>query len=509
MHKTNHLWKSLFLFSAIATLVACSKPNQQEEPNRPPASFTVSVTNVSYNTATLTWTAAADPENEPVTYSIELNGQSVAAAQSATTYQLTSLVKNTAYSGKVVAKDVSGNNTAISFTFNTSDLPAPSDFTVKLNDSTNKSLTLSWTASTLPNSEPVTYDVFVNNGLKASNLTQTTYLVTGLAPQTSYSVKVVAKSAGGKSTEKTISLQTGANSSPYSFTAEALEHGFSFVKLKWTATTDANDDSLSYFLSRNGNLTPLTEAPVNGSYTYFLKGLNAATAYTVAIVAKDAYGGEVASNNVQVTTNNGPENNFSFTINNVAEVEWIQPYAGQFNPSASSYSIDDVEKSLSTVQVNFLNLGNGKMHVKMFLNTQDFPVGESKRVRFKLNWGGNESQTQSATQNYTRYFFTPTTAEVSAAVIKKVSNGGYIFSLTFKNDIISDYTEWSVPEVKFDNIIQPGTISIQFASGKTVQSVFGNLTEADYNYLKTKTDGFIIVKDAGGHHRLNFNYTVQ
>ncbi|MBB1283806.1 fibronectin type III domain-containing protein [Flavisolibacter sp. BT320] len=468
----------------------------------------MSVNNVTSNSATVTWTAATDPENEAVTYAVELNAQSSATGLTATTLNLTNLAKNTLYNGKITATDVSGNTTVSNFTFNTSDSPAPSDFTVKLDASTNKSLTVSWTAATHP-TEAITYDIYNGATLTSANQTQTVYTFVGLTPQTSYALKVVAKSAGGKSTEKTLNTQTTANTAPVAFAAEELEHGFSYIRLKWTASTDANGDSLSYFLNRNGNLTPLTEAAVNGRYTYVLKGLHPSTAYATSIVAKDPFGGEVSSNAVQTTTNNGPENNFSFTINNAAEVEWIQPYTGQFNPSASTYSIDGVDKSLAAVQVNFLNLDNGKMYVKLFLNTQDFPVGENKQVRFKLSWGANESQTLSAAVSYTRYQFSATTAEISSAVIKRNSNGSYSFQLNFKNDIISDHTEWTVSEVKFDNSIQPGTISLQFPSGKTVQSVFGSLTEADYNYLKTKSDGFIIIKDAGGYHRLNFTYTVQ
>lgn len=507
MYQTNLLRQLLASF-LFCILFACTKPNE-EKPNRPPGDFTVSVSGVTFNSATLTWTAATDPENEAVSYTIELNGQAVASNVTATTQALSSLQKNTAYTGKVTAKDASGNSTAANFSFNTSDSPPPSDFTVKLDASTNKSLTVSWTAATIPTGESILYDVYAGTTLKAANISQLQHTLTGLAPKTAYQVKVVAKTAGGKSTEKILSAQTADNASPSALTAQADGHGFSFLKLKWTAATDADGDSISYFLSRNGSLTPLTEAAVNGTYTHVVKGLTPSTVYSVGIVAKDAYGGEVASNTVQVTTNQGPEDNFIFSINNVAEVEWIQPYTGQFNPSASTYSINGVEKSLATVQVNFLNLGNGKLYVKIFLNTTDFPFGETKQVKFKLNWAANESITQSKTNTYTRYFYSATLAQVATAVIKKHSNGDHGFVLTFKNDMASEYTTWTVQEVKFDHSIQGGSISLQSASGKTVQSVSGSLTEADYNYLKTKTDGYILIKDEGGNHRINFSYTVQ
>jgi hypothetical protein len=422
---------------------------------------------------------------------------------------LSNLQKNAAYTGKVKATDASGHSTAVDFTLNTSDTPAPSDFSVKLDGSNNKSLTVSWTAATLPNSQPVVYDVYIGTALKTANITPTQYLFTGLTPNTSYQIKIIAKSADGKSTEKTLSAQTTANTAPATFVAEEIELGFSYIKLKWTASVDADNDSISYFLKRNGVTIPLTVTSVGGVYTYVEKNLASNSAYSLSIVASDAFGGEITSNTLQATTNNGPENDFLFTAKNSGSdvlLEWIQAYPSQFDPAASSYIINGVEKSLSTVQVNFLTVGNG-VYVKIFLPASEFPDNSQRQVKLKLAWGANESTTQSRTVNHTRYVFSATTANVSSAIIKKYSNGDYGYKLTFTNDVISDYSVWSVVEVKLENSIQPGSTTLQFPSGQTVQSVSGSLTESDYNYLKTKSEGYIIVQDAGGYHRLNFNYT--
>ncbi|HVF95990.1 MAG TPA: fibronectin type III domain-containing protein, partial [Flavisolibacter sp.] len=366
------------------------------------------------------------------------------------------------------------------------------------------------TASTLPNNDPVQYDVYVGATLKATNITQTAYTAAGLTPKTAYQIKVVAKSAEGKSTEKILAAQTADNVAPVTFTAQEVDHGFSNVRLKWNAAVDANNDSLSYFLSRNGILTPLTEVPVSGIYTYVVKNLSASTAYSVSIVAKDPYGGEAVSNTVQGTTNAGPANDFLFTAKNSGsnvELEWIQSYPGQFDPATSSYIINGVEKSLSTVQVSFLNTGSG-LYVKIILPAADFPDNTQRPIKLKLGWGANENTTQSRTVNHTRYFLSATTALVSSAVLKTYSNGDKGYVLTFANDKISDFSTWNVVEVKFENCIQPGTVSLQFPTGQTVQSVFGGLPQNDYDYLKTRSEGYLVVQDAGGYHRLNFSYTV-
>jgi len=500
----------VFLFASI--LIAGSKPSNEKKENRPPGTFTVTVSSVTFNSAVLNWTAAADPENEAVTYTVTLDGQSVASNIAATTQNLSSLQKNKAYTGTVKAIDASGNSTTVNFSFNTSDSPAPSDFTLQLGAITNKSVAISWTASTLPANEQVKYDVYVGTTLTSANLIQTTHTVNGLTPNTSYTLKVVAKSADGKSTEKTINTQTITNNAPATFSAQSSESGFSYVKLTWNAAIDGDNDSLSYFLDRNGVLTPLTDPPVSGNYTYVVKNLSPTTAYSFTIVAKDAYGGQASSNMVQMTTKNGPENNFLFTAKNDGgdvKLEWIQDYPTAFSTAASSYMIAGVEKSLSLVQVSTAPLAGNKLYVQIILPGSEFPANAARDIKLKLNWGVNESVTQSRTVNHTRYILSATTASVSSAEIKTFSNGDRGFVLKFTNDIISDQSTWTVVEVKFDNCIQPGSISTQFPVAGTVSSIFGNLSEADYQYLRTKSEGYIVVQDAGGYHRLNFTYIVQ
>jgi hypothetical protein len=491
----------------IFSITSCTK---QQNENKAPGAFTITVSNATSTGAQLNWTEAKDPENEAVSYSIELNGQAVATNVTATNYTLQNLVKNTTYNGKITAGDASGKSVVANFSFTTSDAPLPSDFTMKMDNSTNKNLSISWTPSTLPGNEPVTYDVFLDNQLKATGITQTVIIIDKLTPKTTYKIKVVAKAQSGKSVEKVLDAQKLENTSPANFMAEEVEHGFSFIKIKWTMPADADNDSLIYFLNKNGVLTPLSELPANNVYTYVSKGLNAAAAYQVSIVAKDPYGAESSSNPLSITTKTGPENNFTFETkadgNNVV-LEWNQSYPFQFNPANSSYFINGVEKSLAQVQVNFNDLGNNVFNCKAYLNAADFPANTSQPVKLQMYWGPNETLTQSRIVSYTRYLYTATSAEVNYAIIKRYSNGDYGFVLKFTNEVISDFSEWTVKEVKFENSIAPGSISLQFPMGKTVQSVFGSITAAEYDFLKTKSQGYIIVQDEGGYHRINFTFT--
>ena len=160
---------------ALLIISACGK--KEPAVNKAPSSFSVSVTNTTDKTATLSWTEAKDPEGSAVTYAITLNSQSAASNLSATNYALANLVKNTNYTGVVIASDASGNKTEASFSFSTTDAPTPTDFTITAGTTTNKSVAFTWSASTLPAGAVVTYDVFANNVLKQANLTVLTYLL--------------------------------------------------------------------------------------------------------------------------------------------------------------------------------------------------------------------------------------------------------------------------------------------------------------------------------------------
>ncbi|NDC78214.1 MAG: fibronectin type III domain-containing protein [Chitinophagia bacterium] len=103
-----------------------------------------------------------------------------------TTYVVSGLAANTAYSLFVRARDAAGN-TAQSNTLSVTtlaDTQAPTAPTLSSPSKTTNSISLSWTAST-DNVGVAGYDVYVNNVKNnTSNLTGTVYTVTGLSAGT-------------------------------------------------------------------------------------------------------------------------------------------------------------------------------------------------------------------------------------------------------------------------------------------------------------------------------------
>lgn len=122
--------KSFFLnFFSLLILIAvsCSKeeiidPSSKEiekQENLPPASFTISVKDITDSSATLEWEVAKDPEGKEVTYFIYLNDQLY--AESGNTFlDLVELEEITAYEVKVIARDPEENERIAITSFETS-----------------------------------------------------------------------------------------------------------------------------------------------------------------------------------------------------------------------------------------------------------------------------------------------------------------------------------------------------------------------------------------------------
>jgi hypothetical protein len=497
----------------LTILASCSKGSKNEE-NKPPQSFTVSVSNATYNSATLNWTAAKDPENATVTYSIELNNQAVGSGVSATSYSLQSLTKNTNYTGKVTASDPSGNKTSASFNFSTGDAPTPSDFTVKMDSASNKSIALSWTASTLPGNAVVTYDVYVNGIVKGVNLAGTKYVAVTLLPNTDYAVKVVAKSADGKSLEKTANYKTKENIAPAAVTITEVKHGFSYVTVSGTKASDADKDVLTWYIVKN-NVESAIQAPDNtgATFTYTAKGLNENEAHTIAIRIKDEFGATITSNAISTTTYKAPASP-AISVNqegNKVVVQWINTTLDQFDVGNSLYYIAGSAKAMTVAKLATTVQPDNTTLVKLSLDLSEFVLGTPQTIKVSLNWGDANSSiiTSSNTISFTRNTYTPTIATVSSAKINGPGQFPPQFFIYFTNCVISEYENWDIEEVKFDNVEIINFLLPAICDPMKPGYFTGNVTNEQYTYLKTKNTGYVVIKDAGGLHKIDFTYTTQ
>jgi chitodextrinase len=255
-----------------------------------PASLTPTLVTISgFN---FRWSAATD--NVAVTaYEVFRDGvaQPLVAAP-ATSFAFTGLALNTPYTITVRARDAAGNFSALSVPRIVSTLADTTPPTVPAglvaSATTINSFTLSWNAST-DNVGVTAYEVFRGTvSLGLVNSPALTLALTGLAPNTGYSMRVRARDAAGKWSAQSVALvvrtlpDTTDPAIPAAPVASAVT--VTGLTLSWPATTD--DVAVTgYEVFRNGVSLGTTPAT---TLTRVVTGLTPDTAYTFTVRARDA-----------------------------------------------------------------------------------------------------------------------------------------------------------------------------------------------------------------------------
>jgi endonuclease I/chitodextrinase len=211
-------------------------------------------------------------------------------------------------------------------TNDTEDPSIPTNITIT--NETFTSLDISWTAST--DNEAVTgYNVYVDGTLTTQTTSNTSVVLTGLIPNTTYAITISSKDLVNNQSAQSIAVNgttledTIAPSAPTNVTASNISDS-SFV-LTWTTSTD-NNIVAGYDIYVDGTL--------NGSVTtltYTVTGLTTTTDYTAYVIAKDSSDNEsTASNTVNVTTTAGS----SGVATELFFSEYVEPSPGNGNNKA-------------------------------------------------------------------------------------------------------------------------------------------------------------------------------
>lgn len=219
--------------STAYTLTVKSKDNSGNMSAGATVSFTTTAASGGSDTTPPTITAS--PNGGTFT-----SGQSVALSsnETATIYYTTNgsnpttsssiysspIVVNQTTTLKFFGRDSAGNSSAvqtITFTINLPDTTPPNNVTgLTVSNVGVTSLTLSWTASS--SGDVASYDV-LNETTLLSNVTSTSYNVTGLAAGTSYTFTVKAKdTAGNAATGTTLTVSTVAATTEVYFISESV-----------------------------------------------------------------------------------------------------------------------------------------------------------------------------------------------------------------------------------------------------------------------------------------------
>ena len=251
-------------------------PSDTEAPTAPGLPTVSSITSTG---ATLTWAASTD--NVGVTgYTVRDASGTAIATSTGTTATLTGLTPDTAYTVTVVARDAAGNVSSPSpaVTFTTDEGEDPGDTepptapgTPTVSDITTSSARISWAAST-DNVGVTGYVVQSAAGATLATSSTTSATLSGLAADTSYTVRVVARDAAGNTSQPsaTVTFRTLGSSTEGGCSAEltvlnSWPGGFQ-AEVNVTAGSAAiNGWTTSFTLPSGTTLTQLWSGTVQGS----------------------------------------------------------------------------------------------------------------------------------------------------------------------------------------------------------------------------------------------------
>ena len=269
----------------------------------PTAPGNVAVTDVTTTTAKVTWSEATDNVGV-VGYNVYLNEAKVNETLITTTeYDLTALTEETAYSVRVTAVDAAENESerseAATFTTpKTQDTEAPSvPAGVTASDVTQTGAKITWTASA-DNVGVAGYNVYVDETkVNTDKLVEGLELeLTGLTPDTEYTVTVSAVDAAGNESGRSaaFTFTTLKNeepapekpSAPTNVKVSEITHTTAIVTWEPAAERTMAPGYNVYLDDKKQN-----ELPIEGT-EYKLTGLTVGTRYNVAVTVVDADGME-------------------------------------------------------------------------------------------------------------------------------------------------------------------------------------------------------------------------
>jgi chitodextrinase len=275
----------------------------------PPAAISdLAASNTTLNTTTLSWSAVTDNVSV-ANYEIFRDGESIGNTGLNTSFTDSGLTPATSYSYYVVAQDEAGNSSGPGNTISVttiSDEEAPSAITdLSASNTTATTTLLSWSPAT-DNVGISNYQILQGNVIIGNVQATTSFTVTGLAPETSYSFTVVAQDVSGNLSSESNTVVITTATAPATDTEapsavsdlSANNTSANTTQLSWSASTD-NTGVINYEIFQDNS-----SIGNSGTATTFnVSGLAAQTSYVFYVRARDEAGNiSNIGNSITVTT---------------------------------------------------------------------------------------------------------------------------------------------------------------------------------------------------------------
>jgi fibronectin type 3 domain-containing protein len=290
----------------------------------PPATTTLTATDVSASVINLAWTASSAASS----YLIQVSSdggttwtQEALPASPAVTYVASGLSSDTLYKFKVFAVNAGGNS-AVSNTASASTILAPpgsytSGFTATPSSATQ--VNLAWTAVTDATSYTIQRSAdnvawaTVTPGTALTGAS-TSYNDTGLTAGTTYYYRISAVDAAGPSVPSPVDPALTYPAAPV---VTAIAASTTQINVSWPAVTGAS----SYIVASAPDGSTWTPLATQAGTTYQNTALTADTAYYYQVTAVNASGDSVVSNVASPSTLLAAPTGFSLSVASANEID--------------------------------------------------------------------------------------------------------------------------------------------------------------------------------------------
>ncbi len=312
-----------------------SVPSGSVHVTTPPATTTLTATDVSASVINVAWTASSAATSYLL--SISSDGGTTWTQEAITTapvvsYVATGLTSDTLYKFKVNAVNAGGNSAASNTASATTLLAPPAGFTATPFSTTQ--VNLAWTAVTdatnytiQRSSDDVAWTTVVPS--PALTGTSSSYNDTSLSAGTTYYYRISAIDAAGSSVPSPVDPALTIPAAPV-LTATPVT--LTQINLSWPAVTGAS----SYIVASSPDGSTWTTLATQAGTTYQNTGLTADTAYYYEVTAVNATGDSAVSNVPVANTVLTAPTGFSVTVASANEIDLAWTRSPTLPPTASS-----------------------------------------------------------------------------------------------------------------------------------------------------------------------------
>ncbi|WP_417784725.1 fibronectin type III domain-containing protein [Tenacibaculum sp.] len=479
--------KKICLASFLLLFISCNEDDVVKEIKEVTFSeFTITAeSGIDY--LILDWEDVTASNEQKVSYDVYLNDVLKIADLDVSNYKIDGLEADTNYPIKLVVKDESENSKESIVTFKTTSKPAPSIVAIESKDITYSSFTINWTPATISGDKGILYDVYLNKEIVASNLDVLTYTFSDLNANTTYNLKVVAKSTEFETTStQSIEVFTKENPIPSTVDITVKNVGITEFTINWTAATISGDQGILYDIYLNEEIT----ASNLDALTYTFSSLSANTSFDVKVIAKSIEFETISTQTTKVVTNEAPSPN-DFILN-----------------------LLDIKTTSATVSWSSLTIdGAGGVLADIYLNDTEISTGVTSSGWALTALNPNTEYTIKIVARSTEYGTTlvkeinliteslPTTFEVTSAKLYARTTGTFAspprITIRFSN---RDF---------LDGIVLNGTSYLNFTYAGE-DGIIISLTDDEYDTLSTKTtkEGTANFTENGTSDSKIFTYTV-